>query len=251
MKALLLVGHGTRDDVGNDEFVALTERVTARLDTRDGELRVSRCFLELRAPLIKAAAQVQLDAGCRAIYLSVYVLFAAGHLKHDIPGALHTLAARYGDVSFYIGPPAGNAEELLQAAALRVQDVLFYHPAYVDAPVLFVVRGSSDQAAWEDVRRASRALSDRLSRPVLPCSIVGVGPRLKDVLRSTRNAAILLPYLLFTGFVLREIQAVCLDAKREGRLLVCADPLGRHPLVEDFFYHQANQRANFMKYAIE
>ncbi|KYP81152.1 sirohydrochlorin chelatase, partial [Ferroacidibacillus organovorans] len=200
---------------------------------------------------IVECAQAYLDAGCRKLYLSMFFLFAAGHVKHDIPSSLHPLVTRYGDASFYIGPPAGNAEGILQAAISRVQDAVREHPAHSDATVLLVVRGSSDQAAWADVLQVARALSDRLSRPVLPCAVVGVGLRFKDALCFARKAIIVLPYLLFTGNVLREIHELCIAVQREGRMLTCTSPLGGHPFVEDYFYQQATYHANFVKYAIE
>src|SRR5262245_5672240 len=83
-EGLLLVGHGTRDPVGLREF----HDVAAAVAQRAGDWNVEPCFLELSAPDIATAMQRMLDQGIRSITVAPLLLFAAGHVRKDIPAAV-------------------------------------------------------------------------------------------------------------------------------------------------------------------
>ncbi len=89
---LLLVGHGTRDARGLAEFQTIARRVA---EVADGFL-VEACYLELAEPSIATAMRRLLERGVRRVTVAPLLLFAAGHAKRDIPGAVEAARAEGG-----------------------------------------------------------------------------------------------------------------------------------------------------------
>src|SRR6185369_6737473 len=78
---LLLVGHGTRDEVGLRQFLELAEGLKETLAPQP----VESAFLELAQPGIQLGVERLLDRGVNEIVTVPVILFAAGHVKRDIP----------------------------------------------------------------------------------------------------------------------------------------------------------------------
>src|SRR5437870_4104997 len=83
-QGLLLIGHGTRDPIGQAEFLQTVELVRARC----GELPVEYGYLELAEPPIAAGVAALVRAEVTEIIAAPVLLFAAGHAKDDIPREL-------------------------------------------------------------------------------------------------------------------------------------------------------------------
>ena len=82
--ALVVVGHGTRDDGGAEEFLAFVDRVTQRA----AGLAVGGGFIELADPPLTDAVAGLVARGHRRFVAVPLVLVAAGHAKGDVPAAL-------------------------------------------------------------------------------------------------------------------------------------------------------------------
>src|SRR5438309_12008985 len=92
LTGILLVGHGTRSEVGTAQFLALADDLRASLRPT----AVEPAFLELQQPAIDAAVEQLLAGGCQRIVTFPLLLFAAGHAKEDIPAAVASALARRG-----------------------------------------------------------------------------------------------------------------------------------------------------------
>ena len=90
---LLIVGHGTRSEVGTAQFLALAERIRK---SAGGQLAVEPAFLELQQPDIDAAVGNLVAQGVKQLVVMPLLLFAAGHAKEDVPNAVAAALARRG-----------------------------------------------------------------------------------------------------------------------------------------------------------
>src|SRR6185436_9485474 len=79
--SLMVVGHGTRDADGLEEFWTLAGHVREAA----GELPVGFGFIELAAPLVDTGIDELVAQGSREVVSVPLVLLAAGHLKNDGP----------------------------------------------------------------------------------------------------------------------------------------------------------------------
>ncbi|EPJ39035.1 putative Sirohydrochlorin cobaltochelatase [Streptomyces afghaniensis 772] len=82
--ALLIAGHGTRDDAGAEAF----RDFVRELGARHPELPVAGGFIELSPPPLGEAVAELVERGVRRFAAVPLMLVSAGHAKGDIPAAL-------------------------------------------------------------------------------------------------------------------------------------------------------------------
>src|SRR6185437_16145514 len=155
-RAMLVVGHGSRDADGGDEFWALAGTIRAAA----GELLTGFGFIELASPTVDEAVD-DLDArGATEIVSVPLVLLAAGHLKNDGPAAMARARQRHPSVHFRLARDLGIEPTILSVAEERIRD------AAGDADpeklgVALIGRGSSDPDACSDLWKVGRLLADK------------------------------------------------------------------------------------------
>src|SRR3954469_24553012 len=101
--SLLVVGHGTRDADGLEEFWTLAGHVRETA----GELPVGFGFIELAEPAVDAGIDELVARGSTDVVSVPLVLLAAGHLKNDGPAALTRARLRHPGVVFRMGRDLG------------------------------------------------------------------------------------------------------------------------------------------------
>ena len=110
--ALLVVGHGSRDADGLEEFWTLAEHVRSAA----ADLPVGFGFIELAEPLVDAGIDELVARGNTDVVSIPLVLLAAGHLKNDGPAALTRARARHPGVAFRMGRDLGIDPAVLAVA---------------------------------------------------------------------------------------------------------------------------------------
>jgi len=218
VSALLIVGHGTRDDAGAEDFRAFVRRVGAIAAARGAADAVGGGFIELSPPPLKDAVTELVAAGHRELTAVPLILLAAGHAKGDIPAALARERERHPDLRTRYARPLGphpvvldllrrRLHETVQRAVDGSQPVDGEQPVDAVDAVLLVGRGTTDPDANADLYRAARLLWETtqdlgvrqveaafvsLARPSVPEGL----DRLR-VLGARRVAV--LPFFLFRG----------------------------------------------------
>ena len=91
--SILLVGHGSPRQQANDGFIALAERIAARLG-----LPVLPTFFSLARPNIEDQVARLDSQGVRHIVLMPYFLYAGQHVSKDIPTILDVCRRKYPHV---------------------------------------------------------------------------------------------------------------------------------------------------------
>ncbi len=230
---VLLVGHGSREQTGNDEFLRFCDVVRPHL----GPERIESCFIELTTPHVPESLDrcVELGAG-RVIVLPV-ILLAAGHVKVELPHELDEARARHPGVEFLYGRHIGLDPlviEIMRERLAAVEHDAAWPPE--DTAILVVGRGSSDPDANSDLYKLSRLLWESRRYPWVESCFIGVtGPSLPEGL--ARCAAlgarriIVAPYFLFTGVLIPRIHWIVDDfLTTHPDMEICvADYLNGHP----------------------
>ena len=218
----LLIGHGTRDAEGAQEALDFAARLADHLASRPGPSRpVVPCFLELTDPPILPTIAHCVEAGAREIVALPLMLFAANHVKSDIPAALAVARARHPDLTIRYGAPLGVQPEMLDVVDARIAAVEAAAPPFPreETAVLLVERGSSDPDANAQVYQLGRMLWEgRGFGWVEPCFIGITRPSLEEGLARCltlgARRVLVLPYFLFTGVLVRRISR---DRRRRRR----------------------------------
>jgi sirohydrochlorin cobaltochelatase len=227
-RALLIVGHGTRDVAGQDECARLVDRVRAARP----ELRTELGYLELCPPPIADTIEQLVADGVTDVTVVPLVLLAAGHAKGDVPAAVVRARGQYPHVTFRYGQPLGVHPDLVELSDVRVAAST---PA-VDRErtgVALIGRGSSDPDANADVAKIARLLWEGRPWSLVEPGYVSLAepsvPATLDRLAALGARRVVVhPYFLFTGILERRIhdEALAWGAAHPEVELVHAGHLG-------------------------
>ncbi|MFQ5984017.1 MAG: sirohydrochlorin chelatase [Alphaproteobacteria bacterium] len=238
---VLLCGHGSRDAEGIDEFKGLTRTLARRLP----EYPVKSAFLEFARPVIREGLDSLRREGVTRILALPGMLFAAGHVKNDVPSVLNTFAAGHPGLRVDYGRDLAVDLKLLRAARDRIEAAEAAAPGRVarDETCLVVAgRGTSDPDANSNIAKVARMLWEGMGFGWAEACYSGVTYPLTDaalgrVARLGFRRIIVFPYFLFTGVLVKRIYRHADEAGRcHPRLeFVKAGYLNDHPLVVEAF----------------
>ena len=236
MSALLIVGHGTRDERGAAEFRDFVELVRARAVESGAADAVAGGFIELSPPPLKDAVTGLVAEGHRELTAVPLILLAAGHAKGDIPAALGRERERHPGLRTRYARPLGPHPVILELLRRRLEQTLTATTVAPDA-VLLVGRGTTDPDANADLYRAGRLLwetSRELGVRQVEAAFVSLAhPSVAEGLDRLRALGarniVVLPFFLFPGVLPTRIHtqtAAWLEGAGGSVSAVVADVIG-------------------------
>jgi sirohydrochlorin cobaltochelatase len=248
--AILLVGHGTRDERGVAEFLNLSNRLAARFPS----VPVAPCFLEIAEPTIDAAIATLVEQGARQLVVAPVLLFAAGHAKRDIPTAVSSAVRNAqpsdGSVSWRQANVIECHVKLLDLAGERLRQALVdcdssSNPRPLQAKssengdasanrpdprelcleehddlcLVVVGRGSYDGEATAAMRRFAARLAEKSGIRNYEVAFIAMAePKypcvLREVATKTFSRVVVQPHLLFEGELLAKLRADVCEIRR-------------------------------------
>jgi sirohydrochlorin cobaltochelatase len=241
--AIFLVGHGSRDLEGTQEFLHLVDVFRAH----DPERVVECGFLEFASPVVAEGVQRCVERGARTIAVLPGMLMAAGHAKNDIPSEIHEARHRYPDVRFHYGRHLHLHSNIIELSRMRLEEA-DGKAARKDTLLLVVGRGSSDPDANADICKLARILGEGMGYGWSTACYIGVTtPLLTEALARCQRMGfariLVFPFFLFTGVLEKRIRQQTLDfaqLHRETEIL-CAGYLDVHPLLFSAFAERAEE----------
>lgn len=237
---VMICGHGSRDREACDQFARVVERIRAALP----QWPVEMGYLEFARPVLREGLDRLRDAGVERVLAVPGMLFAAGHVKNDVPSVLNAYAMEHG-LRIDMGRDLGIDPLLLEAARDRITAAVERAGDGVGiAESLLVVigRGTSDSDANGNVAKVARMLWEGIGFAHAEVGYSGVAhPRTDAILeRAVRlgyRRIVVFPYFLFTGVLVRRIYDATNDAAARfpGVEFVKARYLDDHPNVVQTF----------------
>jgi sirohydrochlorin cobaltochelatase len=232
---VMVCGHGSRDVSAVGEFRRLVVGLRARLP----QYPVESGFLEFARPILGEGLDRLRAQGVDHVLAVPAMLFAAGHVKNDVPSVLNAYAAEH-DIRIDYGRDLGLDPKLLRAARDRITEALAAAAPVPAAETLLAVigRGTSDPDANGNVAKVARMLWEGMGFGWAEVGYSGVAePRVDVVLeRASRlgfRRIVVFPYFLFTGILVQRIyRETDVAAARHPEIeFLKAGYLADHPLV--------------------
>ena len=217
--AILICGHGSRNKLAIAEFEELTKLIQKRYPN----ILVEYGFLEFAKPSLVDALDKLRDNFIKKVIAIPAMLFAAGHVKNDIPSLLINYSTKTG-IEIIYGRELGINNLMISAACERVKDVFKENNSLKPEESLLVVvgRGSSDPDANSNVSKITRMIVEGIGLGWGETVYSGVTfplvePGLKNVVRLGYKNIIIFPYFLFSGVLVTRI-------KRQSDLVAINNP---------------------------
>ena len=250
--AVLLCGHGSRDPEAVVEFEAAAAALRARLahpahPAPGGDFATG--YLEFVRPTIAEGLAALAARGARRILAIPGMLFAASHVKNDLPWEMNSFMADNPGIEVRLGRDLGIDPKLLGAAAERIAAAV---PDERSDTVLVVVgRGTNDPDANSNIAKIARMLWEGMGFGWAEVAFSGVAdPRVDAALeRSARlgfRRIVVFPYFLFTGVLVKRIyaQTDAVAARFPEIRFVKAGYLRDHAGVIDAFVDRVGEFGN-------
>lgn len=205
--AVLLAGHGSRRDESNEQVRAVADRLDDRL-----EGPVMPAFIELTEPLLHEGIDTLADRA-DSVTVVPLTLFAAGHVKNDVPLVVEHARQTYDGVSFNYGSHLGVRPEMVDIVADRIaaaEAEMAVDRDHDDIAVVFCSRGSSDPDANAEAYRLARLVYEGRAFSRIEPSFIGItDPVLDETLAGLAahdpDGVIVVPYMLGDGVLNQRI----------------------------------------------
>jgi sirohydrochlorin cobaltochelatase len=244
--AVLICGHGSRDPDAIAEFEGLAAALRGRL-----RVDFATGYLEFARPTIGEALGRLAARGARRILAIPAMLFAASHVKNDLPWEINSFLADNPQIEVRFGRDLGIEPKLLRAAADRLAAAMPGNGADRSETLLVVVgRGTNDPDANSNIAKLARMLAEGMGFGWVESAYSGVAhPRVDTALdRAARlgfRRIVVFPYFLFTGVLVKRIyaQTDAAAARYRGIDFVKAPYLRDHPAVLEAFCERVEEVA--------
>jgi len=176
------------------------------------------------------------------------MLFAASHVKNDLPWEMNSFIAEHPGIDLRLGRDLAIDVKLINAAADRIAAVM---PGDRGDTLLVVVgRGTNDPDANSNIAKIARMLWEGLGFGWAEVAYSGVAQphvdaALDRVARLGFRRVVVFPYFLFTGVLVKRIYAATDEAaaRHPEIAFVKASYLRDHPLLLDAFVERVGEIA--------
>ena len=244
---VMLCGHGSRDPEAIAEFEALAAGLRALLPATD----VATGYLEFARPLIRDGLDLLVARGARRILAVPGMLFAASHVKNDLPWEINSFAAAHAGLDLRFGRELAIEPKLLAAARDRIEAAEAAAARTVprgETLLLVVGRGTNDPDANSNIAKLARMLGEGMGFGWAEAAFSGVAaPLVEDALRRLVRLGfrriIVFPYFLFTGILVKRIYGAALRVAADHPEIefLRAPYLNDHALVLQCFVERARE----------
>ncbi|WP_367898887.1 CbiX/SirB N-terminal domain-containing protein [Leptospira sp. WS58.C1] len=207
--AVLVLGHGSREENSNLEFVSLVEAYSL---TRP-DLKISHAYVELAKPDIETALR---DLGEEYSNIIIFPLFlyTSGHIKNDIPIVLDKIKSEFPGHIFKIANSLGIHSKMVSLLRKRAEECIpLSQEQSSKTGVIIVNRGSSDPDANGDFYKTVRLFQEGNHFSFVLPSFIGItSPLLPETLEMASKLRpeklLVVPYFLFGGKLIQKISSL-------------------------------------------
>lgn len=193
-------------------------------------------FLELSEPSIEEGFRNCIEKGATTVYIIPVLLLTAAHAKKDIPEILEKLSIEYPDVHIKYGKPIGVHPQMVEIVADKIKRTSIYKKTKEEVLVILVGRGSSDPDVKRDLCKIASLIETEVDRIVVQdCYLTAAQPSFEEALQmadqSSYRHVLVIPYLLFTGVLMKSMEKTINKIKSIDKEYVLAPYLGYDPLI--------------------
>jgi sirohydrochlorin ferrochelatase/(2Fe-2S) ferredoxin len=233
---ILIVGHGSRVERANQEFELLVDKIRLCYPRET----VTHGYIELVKPDFQEALFAAAEMSDQVMVAPLF-LFAASHVKTDIPFAVDVARRRFPAVRLTVARPLGVHPQMAALVDKRVKEkaaCMGKSPEKI--AVMVIGRGASDPDANGDFCKLVRLVEETRDYGRVVCAFVALAhpdieTALERLVKESPQVIIFQPYLFFAGRLVQQLER--LIEKYQQRYswikMIVAEPLGDDALTLD------------------
>lgn len=236
-KGILYIFHGSRRHQSNKEAIQFFHS-----SSKLAPISIQHySFLELAAPTIEEGFEKCVDNGATEISVVPVLLFSAGHAKKDIPNVLIKLKKKYPQVTIRYGQPLGVHEAMIDVIEEKIDKAIkVFKLKNQNIKFIIIGRGSKDEEMQRDFQQMAQMVERRLGQKTEYCFLTAAKPLFQDVLKNLTNehdeTIVFVPYLLFTGLLLKGIER---ELQKSNKSFFLTEHIGQHHNVQQLVVTRA------------
>lgn len=232
LQALLFVGHGSRI---REAQAQASEFITSCMKLKPVPIQ-EMCFLELASPSVPEGVSSCIERGATQIAIIPIFLLAADHVKKDIPLIIEGLSKQYPHVTFTYGQEIGLHNRMIDLLLERITEKGKPDPS--QSILILVGRGSSDPSVIQSMeiiknRLKNRKLFNSVETSYLAAAAPSFEVALEQASKSGYKKVYVLPYLLFTGILMKSMQKTVSRYTSTNQKMILCNYLGFHPILKE------------------
>ncbi|MFN0020718.1 MAG: sirohydrochlorin chelatase [Pirellulaceae bacterium] len=208
---VLLVGHGTRSELGQAQCQALAAEVAGRLEPRFVSTELA--YLEMASPTIEETVLRLVEQRIERLVVVPLLLFAAGHAKEDVPSAVSNALVKAGmpNIPMVQTEPLGLQDSVVELATARFHEAADPRIASAETMLLLIGRGSRDEGATAEMRKLGSLVHQKLGIGESQVGFLAMAqPTATEIIAAAANGPyrqiVVQPHLLFHGELLDRLQ---------------------------------------------
>ncbi|SFF96049.1 sirohydrochlorin ferrochelatase [Halobacillus alkaliphilus] len=240
MQAVLYVSHGSRVEETRKEAVACIEKAQAYVNVPLWKI----CYLEIASPNVEDGVEELVQKGATEIAVIPVLLLSAGHYYKDLPEEISHVQQRFPSVTFTYGKPLGVQERLVDVLVDRIEAVTDRERTSLN--LLLVGRGSRKPETKRDIESIAHKLKSKThASSVDVCYLAACSPTFEEGLETSLGregeGTVVVPYLWFTGLLIRSMQKKIEELKAEGHSIEMTHYLQDHPGIVEALADRVNE----------
>jgi precorrin-8X/cobalt-precorrin-8 methylmutase len=245
--AICLLGHGSREPEGIEEFLILWEKLRKKKFCR-----ITECgFLEFAKPDISEALSACRQDGIQNIIIVPGILLPGEHTHRDIPEAIRNTSQNHPEINIFYAEPLGTKNEVMQVCRERIEEAEKSSPKSIPRPetlLMAVAHGSNNENSNSQAEKNLLLLGQNSGFCKTVTHFAGTSQHspedtLEKLLPQELHRVILLPYFLFTGVWVKRVHALAetFSRKYPNIEFLNASCLKHHELIVDTLIQQARE----------
>ncbi len=245
--ALCLLGHGSRDPEGIEEFLILWKKLRERnfcQITAGG-------FLEFAEPTVAEAMSTCHCNDIKNIIILPSILFSGEHTQKGIPGIVREIFRDHPEINLIFAEPLGTQPEIMEVCQARIEEGEKSQKKSIlrsETLLMIVGHGSRDTDFNSQVERNLSRLGTKLGFGKTVICFAGASEHsLEDMQEKFSpqgfHRVILLPFFLFTGFWVKHVHALAdtFQKKHPNIEFLKATCLKHHDMIVDALIQRARK----------
>jgi sirohydrochlorin ferrochelatase len=224
MKAVIFIGHGSKSSLANHQFIDFVQRAFDGMDTPIKGFG----FLENAKPSIFQAVETAVQNGATEIAVVPVLLLPGVHASHDIPVELAMVKEIYPNLAILCSPPIGMDKNIINILMERLAK-----KGHKGEEILLIGHGSRAAPADEMLLQIAEILQNQIKCPV-HTGFITTKPSYLDFLKIRQGRLFVIPYLLFSGRFLHQIE------REIGNHTLC-DPIGLDLQLQNVLMERVQQ----------